>query len=322
MKKYIFVLSLLMFFKIDAQELSISETIDYINTKLRGGRKIELLEGGILKISDLRPDYFFTETGIDTRRNNNESGKYKLIPYKTDEGSIYEMNIVNKDFTENRYTYGKFLTEFKCKESKQGCIKTKFYGLKERIVKAEISNTIEVSNYERTTNDKLFNSLKYLISLARNEVKYQNHDSDPFASKNFEKIEIISDFENDNVKLSLENGVYKITVLFGTLTKDFILDSGASEISISENFEKELLDKGYLTKEDYIESGLYKIADGSIISCRRVKIKELKVGSFIIKNVNASISLGSAPLLLGKNFLDNFSRWSIDNNSKTLSLEK
>ncbi|WAC02976.1 retroviral-like aspartic protease family protein [Lacinutrix neustonica] len=97
---------------------------------------------------------------------------------------------------------------------------------------------------------------------------------------------------------------------------------GASEISISLNLEDDLISKGLLKKEDYIESGLYRIADGSIISCRRIIIKELKVGNFTIKNVVASIGFKESPLLLGKSFLDNFKKWSIDNDLQLLILEK
>lgn len=323
MKKCIFILIFLNIFQINAQELTILETLDYINLKLKGGRKIELQDGGKLKILDLRPDYWFTDSGIDfTRTNNRNDNYYKMIPYKSDEVSIYEINIINNDYTENRYTYGNFLTELVCKNNKMGCIKSKFYAAKEIVFKADVTNTIKVSSSDRETNEKLFNSIRYLISLAKNNIKYQNIDNDPFASQNFNSLEVVSENDNENIKLTKDNGIFKINVKFGTIDKAFILDSGASEISISQNLESELIANGYLKKEDYIESGLFKIADGSIITCRRINIKQLKVGSFVLKNVNASIGGPSSPLLLGKSFLDKFKKWSIDNNSQTLSLEK
>lgn len=91
---------------------------------------------------------------------------------------------------------------------------------------------------------------------------------------------------------------------------------------ISEEFEKELISSGILKKNNYQTPGLYQIADGSIIECRRIIIPELKIGNFIVKNVSASVGKGQTPLLLGKSLLDKFKSWKIDNLRETLKLEK
>ena len=300
------------FIQMNSQELTISETLDYINSKFKGGRKLELFEGGKLKLTQLISDYFYT--GVE--KNN-------MIPLKTEQISLNELSIVNKDFVGSGYPFGQFLLQLKCVQNKKGCVEYKIYDKNSRIVKAENFHEIDISNYDRDTNEKLFNAIRYLLSLAKNDSKYQSFDNDPFASENFNhSFEIISETTDDKIKLINVNGVYRINVQFGTIVKNFILDSGASEISISKNLEKELITKGLLKKEDYIEPGLFKIADGSIITCRRINIKQLKVGNFILKNITASIGDSDSPLLLGKSFLDKFNKWSIDNNSQTLILEK
>ncbi len=175
----------------------------------------------------------------------------------------------------------------------------------------------------KDTNDKMYNALRYLISLAKNDVKYQKFDNDPFANKNFQESNNIISTNNKSNKIQLtsDGGVYKIWVEISGIRKSFVLDTGASEISISQNVENELISKNLLQKMDYVEPALYKIADGSIVLCRRVKLKQVKVGNIIVKNVIASIGVSETPLLLGKNFLDNFQKWSIDNKTKILTLE-
>lgn len=83
----------------------------------------------------------------------------------------------------------------------------------------------------------------------------------------------------------------------------------------------ELVNKGFLKKEYYVSNGLYKIADGSIVICRRLIIPELTIGGFTLKNVNATVGNGDI-LLLGKSVLDKFKSWSIDNLKKALKLTK
>jgi len=190
-------------------------------------------------------------------------------------------------------------------------------------------NKSKISVYSRDNYalKKMKNALIYLITSVIESGKYSRDDKDdPFAPSNFKdtiyKINSGKDFTN--IKLGEENGVYTIWVSFGNekFKKKFILDLGASEISISRELERELINYGIIEKSDYIESGLYRLADGSIVSARRLIIPSLKVGDFVIYNVVGSVGSQDAPLLLGKNFLDKFKGWSIDNQNNILNLKK
>jgi clan AA aspartic protease (TIGR02281 family) len=125
---------------------------------------------------------------------------------------------------------------------------------------------------------------------------------------------------NKQIKLEKEGSVYYITVKIGSMVRKFVLDSGASEINISEDLERELILDGIITKSDYLEKGTYKTANG-IQECRRVMLKNVTVGPYTISNVAASISNDNSPILLGKSFLDRFKKWSIDNDKSELILE-
>ena len=51
-------------------------------------------------------------------------------------------------------------------------------------------------------------------------------------------------------------------------------------------------------------------------------LRNIIVCDFKVINTIASISGDSAPLLLGKSFLNKFKKWTIDNNTSNLYLEK
>ena len=126
----------------------------------------------------------------------------------------------------------------------------------------------------------------------------------------------------EKVGLTKEGSVYYITVKIGSTKRRFILDSGASEVNISEELERELILGGIITKSDYLPKGRYKTANGTMQECRRVMLKTITLGPHTISNVTASISNDDSPILLGKSFLDRFKKWSIDNEKSELFLEK
>jgi clan AA aspartic protease (TIGR02281 family) len=181
-----------------------------------------------------------------------------------------------------------------------------------------------IKTFDSNKTDRMFNAFKYLLSEISLSDRYNQIEDDPFAPKNLSnrKPTVISSKSQDKITLETYGGVYKVWVKIGTLNKHFVLDSGASEISLSKNTERELINDGSIKQDDYIEPALFKLADGSIIKCRRLIIPELTIGNYKIKNVRASIGVSDSPLLLGRSFLDNFRKWSIDNKTKELILEK
>lgn len=177
-------------------------------------------------------------------------------------------------------------------------------------------------NYNRK---KIVNAIKYLVTLLNESPDYRRNDlDDPFAPNNFKNLNIQSDDKSNLSKILLKTSgsVNEIPVQFGAYKRNFILDSGAGEVQINEAVENKLIEMGIIKKTDYLIPGLYVIANGSIESCRRVKLPSLKVGTFTVKNVTASIGKGESPLLLGNSFLNHFTKWHIDNSGPYLVLEK
>ncbi|MBF0694359.1 MAG: retroviral-like aspartic protease family protein [Flavobacterium sp.] len=272
-----------------AQTLTVNETVNYINELYRQS------ENG-LYILTLSPNG-------------------KLTLYQDYSKWNYTMNVAEVKIG-NIYTgsYGPTF-DLICKNYGEQCI---------MLNSSQSQNRQQIQNRDLYLLKKFNNSFKYLFAKIEEDGTYTRQDDDPFAPNNYNShsVEIKGNTSSSDVKLDKANGIYYLNVTIGSISQKFILDSGASEILISEDFEKELIKQGIVTKVDYLTPALYRIADGSIVQCRRVILPSVTIGGFTVKNVNASVGNGQTPLLLGKSFFDKFKSWKIDNISQTLKLEK
>jgi hypothetical protein len=175
---------------------------------------------------------------------------------------------------------------------------------------------------------KLYNAFQYLISIVQESKDYKRPDKDdPFAPGNFDQIDIKSinnepSINTCSVPIKVERNLNVIELKIGNLENSFILDSGSSDVSISTELEQQLLLSGYLSDKDYLANGLYKLADGSIKLCKRILLRSIIICNFKVFNTIASVSGEESPLLLGKSFLNKFKKWTIDNSTSNLYLEK
>ena len=128
---------------------------------------------------------------------------------------------------------------------------------------------------------------------------------------------------SETVSLTKLMNVYKLKVTFGSIEKYFTLDSGANDVFITSDFERDLLLEGLIKKSDYLTARTYRMADGNQVECRRLKLSNIKIGGFTINNVIVAITENSnGMLLLGKSLLDKFSDWKIDNQKEQLILTR
>jgi clan AA aspartic protease (TIGR02281 family) len=105
------------------------------------------------------------------------------------------------------------------------------------------------------------------------------------------------------------------------VTIDFVIDSGASDITLPKDVYQTLIRSGTLTKADYIGTAQFGIADGSEVKGIKFKLASFQVGNQVLTDVVASVMPSdSATPLLGLSFLSRFQSWAIDNNSGTLKL--
>jgi len=123
------------------------------------------------------------------------------------------------------------------------------------------------------------------------------------------------------VKLIKKGGVYEAPVtLNNVLSIYFIIDSGATDISISPDVALTLIRTKTIKKKDWLSGAIYRFADGSTAKSQRFKLKSVKIGDVELKNVTCSISNSlDAPMLLGQSALQKLTRYSIDYKKKILT---
>jgi predicted aspartyl protease len=124
------------------------------------------------------------------------------------------------------------------------------------------------------------------------------------------------------VKMVESGGIYHVPVVInGALKLDFIVDSGATDVSIPADVVLTLMRTGTIKKSDFIGTEKYRLADGSAVSSRTFIISSLTVGGRTVTDVRGSIADVNGPLLLGQSFLKRFKSWSQDNATHELVLQ-
>ena len=106
-----------------------------------------------------------------------------------------------------------------------------------------------------------------------------------------------------------DGGTFAVPVTINNqLTLKFVVDSGASDVSIPTDVVSTLVRTGTITDADFLGSRTYKLADGSTVPSQRFQIRSLRVGNRTLENVTASIAPVAGQLLLGQAFSDALSR--------------
>jgi hypothetical protein len=106
------------------------------------------------------------------------------------------------------------------------------------------------------------------------------------------------------------------------ITLDFIVDSGAADVSIPADVVMTLMRTKTLKETDFLGEQTYVLAEGSKVPSQTFVIRSLKVGNKVLENVNGSVASVHRSLLLGQTFLSRFRSWSVDNTKHALLLSE
>jgi predicted aspartyl protease len=125
------------------------------------------------------------------------------------------------------------------------------------------------------------------------------------------------------VPMKREGGTYAVPVLINSaITLDFVVDSGATDVTIPADVVMTLIRTGTLSYAAFIGEKTYTLADGSKTTSKTFLLQSLKVGGKTVEGVIGSISPPQGGLLLGQSFLNRFRSWSIDNSTHLLLLNE
>ncbi len=131
-----------------------------------------------------------------------------------------------------------------------------------------------------------------------------------------------TDETSNIIELKEKGGVYYIPVTINGVTLDFVFDTGASVISISETEAIFLAKQGLLHEEDFLGPTRFSDATGTVSEGTLINLREVKIGDKTLNNVTASIVHNlDAPLLLGQSALKQFGRVTIDYEEGVVVLE-
>jgi clan AA aspartic protease (TIGR02281 family) len=102
-------------------------------------------------------------------------------------------------------------------------------------------------------------------------------------------------------------------VLNGVLTAKFIVDSGAADVSITEDLVATLMKSGTLTGADLLGTKTYMLADGTMKQGKIYRMASIRIGGMVMHDVTVRVEDAKGSLLLGQSFLRRLNSWSLDN---------
>ena len=107
-------------------------------------------------------------------------------------------------------------------------------------------------------------------------------------------------------------------VLNDVLTAKFIVDSGAADVSITEDMVSALMKSGTMTGADLLGNKTYMLADGTMHEGKIYRMASVRIGAIVMQDVTVRIAAANSSLLLGQSFLRRLKSWSMDNARQVL----
>ncbi len=126
------------------------------------------------------------------------------------------------------------------------------------------------------------------------------------------------------IKLTKEGGTYSVPVTVNDAIRlNFIVDSGASDVTIPYDVFSTLRRTGTITQKDILEEKKYEMANGSIEKYYTFNIRQLKIGNQTIYNIQAAASKHmDGALLLGQSALKKLEPWGLDTSKDIIYIKE
>lgn len=123
------------------------------------------------------------------------------------------------------------------------------------------------------------------------------------------------------VPFTATNGVTKVDCTINGLPLNFVFDTGASDVTISQTEANFMFKNGYLAQKDIVGKQRYQTADGNISEGTVFILNKINFGGLELNSVRASVVANQkAPLLLGQTVLQRLGKIEIDNAKKVLKI--
>src|SRR5262249_6880386 len=123
------------------------------------------------------------------------------------------------------------------------------------------------------------------------------------------------------IPLGTSGGVFTVPVQINrSITMQFLVDPGSAVVVIPMSVLRTLIRNGTVTDNDVIGVGGAATADRSVYLMGKLRLRELRIGETVVRDVMAAVSPGLDVPLLGQSFFLRFASVTIDNRRQTLIL--
>ncbi len=142
-------------------------------------------------------------------------------------------------------------------------------------------------------------------------------------AESLEKQEVEGNYTEKVVEIPFTraNGVIKVKCTINELPLQFILDTGASTVSISSLEATFMYKNDYLTAKDVVGQSAFVDANGDISVGTIINLRKVSFGGLELTDVRASVvSNDKAPLLLGQTVLSRLGKVEIDYDRDVLKI--
>ena len=125
------------------------------------------------------------------------------------------------------------------------------------------------------------------------------------------------------IPFTKESGVNKVKCEINGLPLHFVLDTGASDVTLSMVEATFMMKNGYLSGKDVVGNQRYMDANGDVSVGTVINLKDVNFGGQSLTNVRASVVRNQkAPLLLGQSVLGRLGKIEIDNAKNVIKITR
>ncbi len=151
---------------------------------------------------------------------------------------------------------------------------------------------------------------------------FANIPEKKYSTNEYKKEDIIGSDEFTELDLKeLPNSVFTVQISIEGQIRNFLFDTGASELIIDSDLERELLLNGSIGRENYLEKRPFILANGDKVTAQMIRVNNVRVGDYIVNNTVIAV-IDGGDLLLGNGFLKKFKNWSLDSQNKVIKVYK
>lgn len=239
-----------------------------------------------------------------------------------DSAMVYLQKILEEYPTEsNYYDAACLMSRIRDKKRSLEYLRTAFEKGYHEIKHLELDDDMD---YIRDTKE-----FKQMVDEYRELISMRNSNDDKLAGSVKDSVQTETEIsyteeaeaEVIEVPFKKDGGMMKISCTINDLPLHFIVDTGASVVSLSDVEANFMMKNGYLSEQDIIGKSEFAMADGSISEGVILNLKHIEFGELTLSNVRASVVKNQkAPLLLGQSVFQRLGKIEIDNTNMVMKV--